>query len=96
MSTDHEHDDEHDDERKLWRAGEQPTGSASSAVRPAPEHVQKACDIINSIERDLVGRLADIEATMRPAAIERLRFHIIAALGDHVEAIANLAAGAIT
>jgi hypothetical protein len=59
---------------------------------PTPEHVQQACGIVNSIERNLIVRLADIESTMQPAAIERLRFHIITALGDHIEAIAKLAA----
>jgi hypothetical protein len=59
-----------------------------------PEHVQKACDVINSIESNLVSRLADIEATLQPAAVARLRWHIITALGDHIEAIARLAAQA--
>jgi hypothetical protein len=59
---------------------------------PTPEHVQQACEIINSIERNLIVRIADIESTMQPAAVERLRFHIITALGDHIEEIAKLAA----
>lgn len=63
---------------------------------PSAKHVQQACDLVNSIERTLIVRIVDIEATMQPAAVERLRFHIINALGDHIGRIASMLAAAET
>lgn len=69
---------------------------ASSGVAPTSpttrKHVELACNLVNSIERNLVGRLADIESTLQPAAVERLRLHVITALGDHIEQLANMLA----